>query len=345
MFGEYQVSTLDKGHDTVFDNLSIEEYIGDELVSMSPFFQHGSEAEISHSSYSPNFMVDQSSLGLDLKRTPEGGWELIEVTPLLFGVKGFEDAYHRGDIRNELGRHGVKFFQDLDHAMLEFEDKMFAADHLPSARSYDTVETFEGNTDSEIVFLKNCRKDSGIGVAAVQAGELEEKGASRLVTENELGDPENIMIEENVPSEGVEVEGRDYDACMRYVVDLSLDAERMTATHLGGYWRTAPEPKNSDASLEEKHIANYERGEAVKANGIQLKEAADFANQITAEIYSALIQQNFEGEIDESHAERYLPDISTRWKDDGMGLNPENPSENDMESVFDELDLNYEKII
>ena len=299
-----------------------------------PFYQHAMEAEISHPDYNPAFAVSNSSLGLDFKKTPEGEWELIEVTPLVFGMEGFSEGYRWGDISDEVERHLDSMFgtfhHDLDNAMLNFEDKRFAADHLPSARDYETVESFDGNPDSDIVYIKNPREDCGEGVEVVEASEFEGRTTEEVIRELGMDLDADLMIEENVPSEGVaideshkpsmgmESDGDVYDSCMRYVVDLSLTGEGMNAKFLGGYWRTAPEPKGSDAPLEERRIANLKEGEAVSASPSELREATEKAAGITREIYSALIQHTTEREITPEHTERYLPDIGLRWKNDVM---------------------------
>jgi hypothetical protein len=306
----------------------------DELATRlywDPFYEHAMEAEISHPEYSPTFAVSNSSLGLDFKKTPEGDWELIEATPLVFGMEGFSDGYRWGDISDDVERHLDSMFgtfnHDLDNAMLNFEDKRFAADHLPSARDYETVESFDGDPDSDIVYIKNPREDCGEGVEVVEATKFEDRTTEEVVEELGMDLDADLMIEENVPSEGVTLEDSgvgaegdedEYDACMRYVVDISLTGEGMNAKFLGGYWRTAPEPKRSDAPLKERRIANLKEGEAVSASPTELREATQKAAEITKEIHSALIQESVEGEITPEHGKKYLPEIGFEWKSDVM---------------------------
>jgi hypothetical protein len=290
-----------------------------------PFYEHVMEAKISHDRHTPAFAVSNSSLGLDFKKTPEGEWHLIEATPLVFGMEGFSHGYRWGDISDEVERHLDSMFgtfhHDLDNAMLNFEDKRFAADHLPSARGYETVESFDGDPESDIVYIKNPREDCGEGVEVVEASEFEENTTEEVIRELGMDLDADLMIEENVPSEGVTLDSEseeEYDACMRYVVDISLTGEGMNAKFLGGYWRTAPEPKGSDATLQERRIANLKNGEAVSASPTELREATEKAAEITREIHSALIQETVEGEITPEHSEQYLPEVDLEWRNDVM---------------------------
>lgn len=291
-----------------------------------PFYEHGMGAEIAHPEHIPAFAVSNSSLGLDFKKTPEGEWELIEATPLVFGMEGFSDGYRWGDISDDVERHLDSMFgtfhHDLDNAMLNFEDKKFAADHLPSARDYETIESFDGDPDSDIVYIKNPSEDCGEGVEVVEASEFEDRTTEEVVQELGMNLEADLMIEENVPSEGVTLdeapEDEEYDACMRYVVDLSLTGEGMNAKFLGGYWRTAPEPKGSDAPLEDRRIANLKEGQAVTASPTELREATEKAAEITREIHSALIQESVESEMTPEHSEKYLPEIGLEWKNSVM---------------------------
>lgn len=294
-----------------------------------PFYQHAMEAEITHDQHTPAFAVSNSSLGLDFKKTPEGKWHLIEATPLVFGMEGFSHGYRWSDISDEVERHLDSMFgtfhHDLDNAMLNFEDKRFAADHLPSARGYETIESFDGDPESDIVYIKNPREDCGEGVEVVEASEFEENTTEEVIRELGMDVDADLMIEENVPSEGVKLEdsvpgqGEDeYDACMRYVVDISLTGKGMNAKFLGGYWRTAPEPKGSDTPLQERRIANLKNGEAVSASPTELREATEKAAEITMEIHSALIQESVDGEITPEHSEKYLPEVDLEWRNDVM---------------------------
>lgn len=322
--GEQELNYSEPIDTTINEDYEIEG-IYEELVEdlyWNPFYQHGMEAEISHPDFNPAFAVSDSSIGFDFKKTPEGERELIEVTPLVFGMEGFSEGYRWGDISGDVDRHLDSMFgtfhHDLDNALLNFENKKFAADHLNSARDYDTVETFDGDPDSDLVYIKNPREDCGEGIEVVKSSEFDDKTTEEVIRDLGMDLDANLMIEENVPSEGVEVDGETYDSCMRYVVDISLTGEGMNANFLGGYWRTAPEPKGSDTPIEERRIANLKDGMPVQASPIELREATEKAAEITQELYSAIIQQSIEEEITPQHSERYLPDIDIRWKNDIM---------------------------
>lgn len=339
---EYDIEQEIKDMDIQYDQMDIADHVKEADYDLSklddqelirglywdPFYEHAMEAEISHPEHTPAFAVTNSSLGLDFKKTPDGEWELIEATPLVFGMEGFRDGYRWGDISDEVERHLDSMFgtfhHDLDNAILNFEDKRFAADHIPTARDYETVESFDGDPDSDIVYIKNPREDCGEGVEVVKASEFDDRTTEEVIEELGMDLDADLMIEENVPSEGVKLDdssprdSEEYDACMRYVVDISLTGEGMNSKFLGGYWRTAPEPKGSDAPLEERRIANLKEGQAVSASPTELREATEKAAEITREIHSALIQESVEGEMTPEHAEKYLPEIGLEWKNDVM---------------------------
>lgn len=157
----------------------------------------------------------------------------------------------------------------------------------------------------------------------MEASEFDDRTTEEVIEELGMDFEADLMIEENVPSEGVSLDGsintigEEYDACMRYVVDISLTGEGMKAKFLGGYWRTAPEPKGSESPLEERRIANLKEGQAA-ASPMELREATVKAAEITKEIHSALIQKSAEGEITRKHAEKYLPEMSLEWENDVM---------------------------
>lgn len=296
--------------------------LGNNLVNLGKF-DHGLTAKISHPELKPDFIIpgEEVGIGFDFNRTPDGSWELIEMSPREFGAKGFKEAYQFGDIRPELEgtrkdgfndfRHIVPTTQDINTELL---NKRKASNLLPSAPDQKSIREYEPRK-TNIVYVKHPSYDGGLGVEPVRAEEFENKDNLRVARGLGFDDLDELVVEENIPSEGVMVQGEKYDACMRYAVKAKFEEGEMNLEFLGGYWRTAPKPVNSDAPLEQTHISNFANGMAVQATMEELRQASVKAAEVSKEYFSLVMQKFAEDQMTTSHADRYLPDVEILWNE------------------------------
>ncbi len=84
----------------------------------------------------------------------------------------------------------------------------------------------------------------------------------------------------------------DYDGCMRYVNGIELDEDGLVIEDLGGYWRTAEEPKDSEVDdLNRKYLANYKAGKPVEASDEDLIKAQNTAVEAVEALYRSWLEE------------------------------------------------------
>ncbi|MDY6766386.1 MAG: hypothetical protein SVW77_03385 [Candidatus Nanohaloarchaea archaeon] len=222
---------------------------------------------------------EATALGIDLKRTPDGDWVVIELMPNNFGKMGYDDAYQWGSIYADTNRSHHRFpFTDY---LWGVRDKENAHDVI-DAYMADLVPVDDvGSADTERVVVKDPERDGGDLVSIHHRTEFTDPGEHPIPAR--FRDQRNV--EEFVPSQDVRYQGDPYDACMRYAVNLDLDEEGLTVTDLGGYWRTAATPKDAESGLDARYLANLDRGNAVPATFRELGEAASITHDVVAELY------------------------------------------------------------
>jgi len=76
-----------------------------------------------------------------------------------------------------------------------------------------------------------------------------------------------------------------HDGCMRYVNGIEVETDGMIVEDLGGYWRTADEPLDSDAGLNERLISNLQTGRPVEASDEELNAAAEISLEAVGQMY------------------------------------------------------------
>lgn len=287
-------------------------------------FQHNTSARIEHPN-APNWGDGNVALGLDLKMTPEGEWEVIELMSEHFGSKGYSEAYQWGDI--SLGEVTIGY-NDLADSLNFVEDKTVVSQVLPSGRSASSVEDYLETDSNQIIYVKNPNSDGGTGVEVLRAAELDRKAVNRLVSETGVHGYEDLMVEERVASTTETIDGREHDRCMRYAVVMDGSSGGIDLTFKGGYWKVSPKPlEDEEASLNEKYLANLNNGISRPASFRELREATEFSMDVAQEVFSAAIQKRMDGDLTQDCWELYGKDISHEWEDEYMEWTAYNSSE------------------
>ncbi len=214
------------------------------------------------------------SLGFDIKITPWGAPRIVEFHVNEYGTEGFNQAFEHGGItplRNS--GSGGRF--------TEYMERCERKDRLHDALGHYTAGSIEDTADldpEQKVVVKSTDRDRGEGVSVSRA----EDASAGVLNRFRYGEHQ---IEPFIGSKDVYHNGEAYDACMRYVMNGRIEDGQLTLEDLGGYWRTAPEPKYSDASLTDRFVANLKRGHAVNAQPYELQMAANTAAQATRDMF------------------------------------------------------------
>jgi hypothetical protein len=234
------------------------------------------------------------SLGLDFIVTPEGRAVLIELQHG-FGRLGLMQLFPganrvlRQRARALLREHGVCFV--LAGGLRAIcRDKIVTyrhfADFQPPSCPYrgwsPRVERWLEGLEAEVILAKPPQESCGRGIKLFgRRAFLEARGA--------VAAPVPALLQAFTPCRRlVDAEGRERVGCIRHIVVIVSDGEKLGFVHMPSYWRVGPRPRvwSVDAPDREALTANISRG----ATPAPVDEADDVAvRRVTEEVCTHLV--------------------------------------------------------
>ena len=208
-------------------------------------------------------------LGLDIIITPDGRGVLVELQHG-FGRQGLiklfpkaNRAYRRR--RRSLGRAYGTCFEVMARFREVCNDKIqtyrYFSRFQPSSFAYQRwtpkVEQWLQGLDADVVLAKPPRGSCGKGIKVFDRQAL-------LRAEGSIRVDAPALLQELVECRPLlDDEGRAHVGCIRHIVLLISDGERLNFLHLPSYWRVSPVPRAAGRSEEPdagELVANISRG-------------------------------------------------------------------------------------
>lgn len=160
----------------------------------------------------------------------------------------------------------------------------------PRSWSKGSFRDYNEMIESPYLIIKIPDLDHGLGIKVVSPSEFGGAFDPAEIREKYSVLPDYI-IQEFVPNRLVRSSktGGLHEACMRLVVLVKKVGGEVKVEEFGGYWRLASEPWDSDGSIENRVIANFDRnGLAERITDKDRKLASEFTQQHYPIIYQRL---------------------------------------------------------
>ncbi len=229
---------------------------------------------------------ERTVIAWDIKITPADEPKILEFHEFGFGVEGFETAFQYGSIEQEIrsceGSRGdfCKFL--IVHANNKLLTHQVIGELMP--------QLVGGELDTDdMVVVKPGYGESGVGIKILKAGELGD--TDKLRASFQATPYLDVLVEKYVTGKGIHVNGKEYEGCMRYVTCIEGVADKLILTDLGGYWRLASKPIDSEGSSYEKYVANFASGIRSPADFKDLSTAFKTAVEATKKLYNSWLKK------------------------------------------------------
>ncbi|MFC1723611.1 hypothetical protein ACFL0V_05715, partial [Nanoarchaeota archaeon] len=247
------------------------------------------------SQYVANALKSFAVFGFDVKITPQGRVQVIEINGIQAGMQGF--ALTGNELSQaRFNRKLRAAFTDMDEETRETHRgiERILGDKLHVDRLFEDCrdmkpQSYEYTNEGLELLLKGSL---GPNIIKPRHG-IQGNGVDILDLSNRPEYSSNNIIESFAPSKPIRSSktGKNHDGCMRYMVLVEEREGLIEVHHFGGYWRLCPKPISDKIDIDAMR-ANLSLGAIPEAASDEDLRAVKMAvDQIVPIIYQKMLQR------------------------------------------------------